>query len=115
MDWCARRTLQAEFCRQAGALLVHHLEQALPPRLKEEVLADAPVIPDRGSYGLPDLVRGPRFEAVVQDLLSDRFRHLVEEKFDIEIPYNANTPRTEFDKVSDVVAAIKKLIDGQSK
>ena len=46
------------------------VEQALPPRLKEEVLADAPVIPDRGSYGLPDLVRGPRFEAVVQDLRS---------------------------------------------
>jgi SM-20-related protein len=61
------------------------VEQALPPRLKEEVLADAPVIPDRGSYGLPDLVRGPRFEAVVQDLLSDRFRHLVEEKFDIDL------------------------------
>ncbi len=39
----------------------------------------------------------------------------LEEKFDIEIPYNANTPRTEFDKVSDVVASIKKLIDGQSK
>ena len=61
------------------------VEQALPPQLKEEVLADAPVIPDRGSYGLPDLVRGPRFEAVVQDLLSDRFRHLVEEKFDTDL------------------------------
>lgn len=61
------------------------VEQALPPRLKEAVLADAPVIPDRGSYGLPDLVRGPNFEAVVQDLLSARFRHLVEEKFDIDL------------------------------
>lgn len=61
------------------------VEQALPLRLKEEVLADAPKIPDRGSYGLPDLVRGPKFEAVVQDLLSARFRHLVEEKFDIDL------------------------------
>jgi SM-20-related protein len=62
-----------------------YVEQALPARLKDEVLADAPVIPDRGSYGLPDLVRGPKFEAVVKDLLSARFRHLVEEKFDIDL------------------------------
>jgi hypothetical protein len=62
-----------------------YIEQALPARLKDEVLADAPVIPDRGSYGLPDLVRGPRFEAVVKDLLSARFRHLVEEKFDTDL------------------------------
>ncbi len=62
-----------------------YVEQALPPHLKEEVLADAPVIPDRGSYGLPDLQRGPRFERVIQELLSDRFRHLVEEKFDTDL------------------------------
>ena len=29
------------------------VEQALSPRFKDEVLADAPEIPDRGSYGLP--------------------------------------------------------------
>jgi acyl carrier protein len=36
----------------------------------------------------------------------------LEEKFDIEIPYNANTdnPRTEFDSVGDVVNAIKTLV-----
>jgi acyl carrier protein len=36
----------------------------------------------------------------------------IEEKFDIEIPYNANTnnPRTEFDTVGDVVNAIEKLV-----
>ena len=61
------------------------VEQALPARLKDEVLADAPRIPDRGSYGLPDLQHGPRFAAVVRDLLSERFRHLVEEKFDIDL------------------------------
>jgi acyl carrier protein len=35
----------------------------------------------------------------------------LEEKFDISIPYNANTnnPRTEFDTVDDVVKAIEKL------
>src|SRR5271165_3064587 len=54
---------------------------AIEERFKEEVLLDAPVIPHRGSYGLPSLRRGPKFEAVIQDLLSERFRHLVEEKF----------------------------------
>lgn len=37
----------------------------------------------------------------------------LEEKFDIDIPYNANTnhPRTEFETVGDVLAAIQRLID----
>jgi acyl carrier protein len=37
----------------------------------------------------------------------------LEEKFDIQIPYNANTnnPRTEFETVADVVAAIQRLVD----
>jgi acyl carrier protein len=42
----------------------------------------------------------------------------LEEKFDIEIPFNANTsnPRTEFDTVSDVVGAIETLVaDKNSK
>jgi acyl carrier protein len=36
----------------------------------------------------------------------------LEEKFDIQIPYNANTnnPRTEFDTVADVVSAIENLV-----
>jgi hypothetical protein len=62
-----------------------YIEHALPPSLKEDVLADAPKIPDRGSYGLPDLRYGPRFDAVIQDLLSPAFRGLVETKFDIDL------------------------------
>jgi hypothetical protein len=61
---------------------------AIEERFKEEVLLDAPIIPQRGSYGLPSLRRGPKFEAVIQDLLSDRFRHIVEEKFDIDLSKN---------------------------
>ena len=61
---------------------------AVEERYKEEVLLDAPVIPHRGSYGLPSLRRGPKFEAVIQDLLSDRFRHIVEEKFDLDLSNN---------------------------
>lgn len=59
--------------------------QAMPAALKEDVLADAPIIPDRGSYGLPSLRYGARFGAVVQDLLSPRFRRLVEDKFDMDL------------------------------
>jgi len=37
----------------------------------------------------------------------------LEEKFDIEIPYNANTnnPRTEFDTVAAVVKAVQAIVD----
>jgi acyl carrier protein len=36
----------------------------------------------------------------------------LEEKFDIQIPYNANTnnPRTEFETVADVVRAVEELV-----
>jgi SM-20-related protein len=61
------------------------VERAIDPRWKDEVLADAPPIPDRGSYGLPDLRYGSKFGTVVQDLLSPRFRHLVERKFNMDL------------------------------
>lgn len=35
----------------------------------------------------------------------------LEEKFDIQIPYNANNPRTEFETIGDVVHAIQQLVD----
>jgi Acyl carrier protein len=38
----------------------------------------------------------------------------LEEKFDIQIPYNANNPRTEFDTVGEVIRAIQKLVDKKS-
>ncbi len=60
-------------------------DQAISPRFKGEVLADAPRIPDRGSYGLPSLRYGARFGEAVNDLLSARFRRLVEEKFDTDL------------------------------
>jgi len=40
----------------------------------------------------------------------------LEEKFDIEIPYNANinNARTEFDTVADLVRSIQQLVDKKS-
>lgn len=65
-----------------------YVERAFPPQFKDEVLADAPTIPDRGSYALPWLRYGPRFGAAVQDLLNPRFKHLVEKIFDMDLtPY----------------------------
>lgn len=64
------------------------VEHAIRPCFKDEVLADAPLIPNHGSYALPSLRRGPRFDAVIKDLLSPRFRELVEQKFDMDLsPY----------------------------
>ena len=39
----------------------------------------------------------------------------LEEKFDIQIPYNANNARTEFDTVGQVVKAVQQLVDEQKK
>jgi acyl carrier protein len=38
----------------------------------------------------------------------------IEEKFDIQVPYNANNPRTEFDTVGDVVRAVEQLVGGKA-
>ncbi len=65
-----------------------YVAQAFPAKLKPEVLADAPVIPDRGSYPLPWLKYGPRFGAALQDLLNPRFKHLVEKILGMDLtPY----------------------------
>lgn len=61
------------------------IENVFDSKQKKEVLADAPVIPDRGSYALSHLRYGPTFKACMQDILSARFRHLVEQKFDMDL------------------------------
>ncbi len=58
---------------------------AIPNRFVDQVLADAPRIPDRGGYALPDLKYGPEFAGIVNDLLSDRFRKIVEKKFGMDL------------------------------
>jgi len=61
------------------------VDHAVDPRYKDEILADAPRIPYRGSYGLPSLRYGPQFGAIIDDLLSPRFKRLVECKFDTDL------------------------------
>ena len=38
----------------------------------------------------------------------------LEEKFDIQVPYNANNPRTEFNTVGDIVRAVEELVGGKA-
>lgn len=58
---------------------------ALAKENKGKILADAPEIPEHGNYALPDLSYGAAFDAVVKDLLSDRFRKIVENKFHLDL------------------------------
>ena len=61
------------------------VENVMPPSMKEEIIADSPVIPHRGTYGVPNLRYGPKFDAVLKDLLNPRFRKLVEQKFGVDL------------------------------
>ena len=63
-----------------------------------------------------ELAVGDRLE----DLGLDSFSEVeiifdLEEKFDIQIPYNSNDSRLEFETVGQIVAAIQKLADGKTK
>ena len=61
------------------------VDHAIDERRKDEVLKDAPVIPYRGSYAVPYLSYGTKFQAVLDDLQSPRFRKLVERKFGMDL------------------------------
>ena len=61
------------------------VENVMPASMKEEIIADSPVIPHRGTYGVPNLRYGPKFDAVLKDLLNPRFRKIVEQKFGVDL------------------------------
>lgn len=62
-----------------------YVDNVISAQHKKNVLEDAPIIPDRGSYALANLKYGKKFALCMQDLLSLRFRRLVEQKFDIDL------------------------------
>lgn len=62
-----------------------YVDQAIPLAERQAALADAPDIPDRGSYALGSLKFGPKFADCMDDLKSVRFRKLVEQKFDMDL------------------------------
>lgn len=71
-----------------------YIDNAIPQKFKEEILSDAPLIATRGSYGiksyfgLPCLKYGSHFGRVIDELLSDRFRKIVEKKLNMDLSNN---------------------------
>ena len=61
------------------------IERVLPMERRDEILADCPVIPHRGTYGVPNLRYGPSFGLVFKDLQNPRFRKIVERKFGVDL------------------------------
>lgn len=65
---------------------------------------------DRPTVELSDKLEDLGIESIdAVELIFD-----IEEKFDIQVPYNANNPRTEFDTVGDVVRAVEELVRGKA-
>jgi hypothetical protein len=61
------------------------VDQALPMTRRDEILADCPVIPHRGTYDVPNLRYGRSFGLVLRDLLNPGFRKIVERKFGVDL------------------------------
>lgn len=64
-----------------------YTDNAIAPVFKDQILADVPQIPSRGSYGLPSLRYGAEFGRVIDDLLSPQFREIVGKKFDTDLQH----------------------------
>lgn len=63
----------------------------------------------------PNLQQSDRLEELgIESIDAVEMIFDLEEKFDIQIPYNANNARTEFDTVGDVVRAIENLVREKS-
>ena len=61
-----------------------------------------------------------KVEDRLEDLGLDSFSEVeiifdLEEKFDIQIPYNSNDSRLEFETVGQIVDAIQKLASGKAR
>jgi SM-20-related protein len=63
-------------------LLMSHVVRK---EVEEDLLVDAPRIDRSGSFAIASLSYGARFRALVEDLMGDEFRALVEEKFQIQL------------------------------
>jgi hypothetical protein len=68
-----------------------YIEKAIPAEVKEPIIGDLPNIPTKGTYGVPSLRYGPRFQDVLDDLLNPRFRELVEKKFGMDLSHGHPT------------------------
>ena len=69
------------------------------------------IIAEKTSVDRAALTRDARMEDLeIESLDIVEIVFAIEEKYDIEVPYNANDGDEEFDTVGDVIAAVEKVI-----
>lgn len=69
------------------------------------------IIAEKTSVDRAALTRDARLEDLeIESLDIVEIVFAIEEKYDIEVPYNANDGDEEFDTVGDVIAAVEKVI-----
>tara|TARA_B100000989_G_C19482174_1_gene445668 strand:- start:676 stop:927 length:252 start_codon:yes stop_codon:yes gene_type:complete len=73
------------------------------------------IIADKADVKRVKLVRDARLDDLeIESLDIVEIIFAIEEKFDIQIPYNANDAEMEFETVGQVVDAVQKVIEEQS-
>ncbi|MBC28052.1 MAG: acyl carrier protein [Rhodospirillaceae bacterium] len=73
------------------------------------------IVADKADVDRVKLVRDARLDDLeIESLDIVEIIFAIEEKFDIQIPYNANDAEMEFETVGQVVDAVQKVIEEQS-
>ena len=73
------------------------------------------IIADRADVEREKLLREARLDDLeIESLDIVEIIFAIEEKFDIQIPYNANDTEMEFETIGQVVDAVQKVIEEQS-
>lgn len=79
----------------------------------EEEIYD--IIADKADVEREKLLREARLDDLeIESLDIVEIIFAIEEKFDIQIPYNANDTEMEFETIGQVVDAVQKVIEEQS-
>lgn len=87
LDW---RALEAASLRREPFDHIH-VDHALDAPATARILEHFPPIHAPGSFSLTDAPPGPVLSAVIDDLQSDRFRRLMEAKFDLDLSHRSTT------------------------
>ena len=73
------------------------------------------IVADKADVDRVKLVRDARLDDLeIESLDIVEIIFAIEEKFDIQIPYNANDTEMEFETIGQVVDAVQKVIEEQS-
>ena len=73
------------------------------------------IIADKADVERENLLREARLDDLeIESLDIVEIIFAIEEKFDIQIPYNANDTEMEFETIGQVVDAVQKVIEEQS-